>query len=361
MASLAAVSRRAVHDQGVLRARRHAAVVGPGGAQGRHRRRGRDDGGAHARSRRHPARRHQRLRAVHVVRDATTASTAAPTTRTIRRASSVAARAARARSSAPAARPSASAATSAGRFACRRSSTACSDTSRPAGWCPARGSIRGARRGARMVATGPLARRAEDLWPLVKILAGPDGHDEGAHRMTLGDPAAVRLDKLTVVDVEDNGAQPGASRAQGGAGARRGDVLARRGRAHPTRALPRACAARSRSGRRRWRRATGQSFSELLGNGRRTRGARRAGSSGRCAARPHTLPAIGLAMLERVSGWRAARAARAVELGRGLRAPDPRRHRRRRDALPVVRVAGAAPLQAAAGRRSTSCTPRSST
>ena len=58
---------------------------------------------------------------------------------------------------------------------------------------------------ARIVATGPLARRAEDLWPLLQILAGPDGLDEGATPMALGDPAAVRLDRLTVVDVEDNG------------------------------------------------------------------------------------------------------------------------------------------------------------
>src|SRR4051812_10444372 len=60
--------------------------------------------------------------------------------------------------------------------------------------------------GARMVATGPLARRAADLWPLTKILAGPDGKDEGAYEIALGDPAAVRIDQLTVVDVEDNGA-----------------------------------------------------------------------------------------------------------------------------------------------------------
>ncbi len=60
----------------------------------------------------------------------------------------------------------------------------------------------------RIVATGPLCRRADDLWPLVQILAGPDGLDEGATAMALGDPAVVRLDRLTVLDVEDNGLNP---------------------------------------------------------------------------------------------------------------------------------------------------------
>ncbi|HEY1510268.1 MAG TPA: amidase [Solirubrobacteraceae bacterium] len=57
-------------------------------------------------------------------------------------------------------------------------------------------------RAAEMLATGPLVRRAEDLMPLLSIMAGPDGHDAFATPMTLGDPTAVSLDGLRLVTVE---------------------------------------------------------------------------------------------------------------------------------------------------------------
>jgi fatty acid amide hydrolase 2 len=60
----------------------------------------------------------------------------------------------------------------------------------------------------RYLATGPLARRAKDLWPLLKILAGPDGQDSGCAERDLGDPANVRIPDLVVLDVVDNGAVP---------------------------------------------------------------------------------------------------------------------------------------------------------
>lgn len=169
---------------------------------------------------------------------------------------------------------------------------------------------------ARIVATGPLARRAEDLWPLLKLLAGPDGLDEGATEMTLGDPEGVRIDRLTVLDVEDNGINPVHPELRA-AQQRVVDVLARGG--------ARVRRLRFPSLRRSFEiwsatlaAADGQSFSVLLGNGRPTRGAR---ELAKWAVRrsPHTLPAIGLAMLERVNHLVPARAARAVELGRALR------------------------------------------
>lgn len=56
--------------------------------------------------------------------------------------------------------------------------------------------------------TGPLARRAEDLWPLLNILAGPDGHDPICQAGTLkGDPAQVQLKDLRVLSLEHNGRQ----------------------------------------------------------------------------------------------------------------------------------------------------------
>jgi fatty acid amide hydrolase 2 len=52
---------------------------------------------------------------------------------------------------------------------------------------------------ARLTVFGPLARRAEDLMPLVRLMAGPDGEDEVATEMELGDPADVSLEGLRVV------------------------------------------------------------------------------------------------------------------------------------------------------------------
>jgi fatty acid amide hydrolase 2 len=60
----------------------------------------------------------------------------------------------------------------------------------------------------RMLGTGPLARRAEDLMPLLRIIAGPDGQDPLTRIATLGDPATVSLEGLSVVTVEDASVRP---------------------------------------------------------------------------------------------------------------------------------------------------------
>lgn len=59
----------------------------------------------------------------------------------------------------------------------------------------------------RYLCSGPMCRRAEDLWPLVKILAGPDGQDDCVE-LELGDPASVSLRGRTLLNVEDNGIAP---------------------------------------------------------------------------------------------------------------------------------------------------------
>ncbi len=56
--------------------------------------------------------------------------------------------------------------------------------------------------------TGPLARRAEDLWPLVRVLAGPDGECGACRPIELGDPDGVDVAALRVLDVPDNGTTP---------------------------------------------------------------------------------------------------------------------------------------------------------
>ncbi len=57
----------------------------------------------------------------------------------------------------------------------------------------------------RYLTTGPITRRAEDIWPYLKALAGPDGEDEGCQLIELGDPADVDLAGLQVITVADNG------------------------------------------------------------------------------------------------------------------------------------------------------------
>ena len=51
----------------------------------------------------------------------------------------------------------------------------------------------------RMLGTGPLARRAGDLLPILKLLAGPDGDDELVRELELGDVADVPMEGLRVL------------------------------------------------------------------------------------------------------------------------------------------------------------------
>jgi fatty acid amide hydrolase 2 len=61
----------------------------------------------------------------------------------------------------------------------------------------------------RFLATGPMVKKAEDLYPILKILAGPDGEDGGcSSELLLGDPASVELRGMTVLDVRGNGVMP---------------------------------------------------------------------------------------------------------------------------------------------------------
>ena len=54
----------------------------------------------------------------------------------------------------------------------------------------------------RFVTCGPLVRKAEDLMPVLEIIAGPDGIEQRCVPSTLGDPATVDLRSLTVYSVE---------------------------------------------------------------------------------------------------------------------------------------------------------------
>ena len=59
-----------------------------------------------------------------------------------------------------------------------------------------------------LLAVGPLTRRAEDLMPLLAIIAGPDSQDPLTKPMQLGDPASVSLDGLAVTVVQDSSIRP---------------------------------------------------------------------------------------------------------------------------------------------------------
>jgi fatty acid amide hydrolase 2 len=149
----------------------------------------------------------------------------------------------------------------------------------------------------RYLTTGPLCRRAEDLMPLLRVLAGPDGIDARCEAVSLGDPRAVKLEGLRVVVIRSNGiarvdpaiedAIERAAGALAGKGARvveaRLDKLGR--------SLEMWSAMLNAAG--------GESFAELMGEGT-------AVSAGLELARwlvgrsVHTLPAIVLALLENV-------------------------------------------------------------
>lgn len=59
----------------------------------------------------------------------------------------------------------------------------------------------------RFLSTGPLCRHAEDLMPLMRILAGPDGEDDCCRPLELGDPATVSIRGMRVLVVDGDGRQ----------------------------------------------------------------------------------------------------------------------------------------------------------
>ena len=163
--------------------------------------------------------------------------------------------------------------------------------------------------------TGPIVRRAEDLMPLLRVLAGPDGTDPGCYEQELGDPHRVDLTETRVVDVRGNGfrrvspelqaVQEGAARALEGQGA---DV--RRARIESLKRSLDMWAAMMSD-------AADTTFAEHLYGGKPRSSFR---ELGRLALRrsDHTLPAVGLAILERAASRMTKRVQRFVQQGRAL-------------------------------------------
>jgi len=57
---------------------------------------------------------------------------------------------------------------------------------------------------ALMLTIGPITRRAEDLMPMLRVIAGPDGVDPYVREMPLGDPADVPLEGMRLLLSEDS-------------------------------------------------------------------------------------------------------------------------------------------------------------
>jgi fatty acid amide hydrolase 2 len=168
----------------------------------------------------------------------------------------------------------------------------------------------------RYLTTGPLCRRAEDLWPLLKILAGPDGLDSGCREMPLGDPGAVDLASLRVVTIETNGVTP-VDRELTRAQRRVADRLAELGAKVET-----ATVRGLRRSRDIWSAmlsaAGGPTFTELLANGGKYNGL---AELAKLAVRrsDHTIPAIVLGLLEKLPKMMPKTLARAIDAGGDLR------------------------------------------
>ena len=149
--------------------------------------------------------------------------------------------------------------------------------------------------GLRYLTTGPIARRAEDLMPLLRLLSGPDGQDSQCRPMALGDESAVDISSLTVLDVPDNGSvmvSKELRRAQSSAG----QALAYMGaKVKKTRIKG------LKDGLYIWSAmmsaAGGPSYASYMGNGPEVNPFLELGKW-LLRRSPHTLPSIGLATLE---------------------------------------------------------------
>lgn len=71
------------------------------------------------------------------------------------------------------------------------------------GLCPNTGHFPPAQPDERYLVIGPLCRRVEDVMPLLRVMAGPDGRDATVQPLALGDPAAVDLTRVSVFAVPE--------------------------------------------------------------------------------------------------------------------------------------------------------------
>lgn len=171
-------------------------------------------------------------------------------------------------------------------------------------------------RALRFNTTGPLARRAEDLMPLLRIIAGPDGRDAGCQPYELGDPARVDFSALRVLVIEDDGRRPRVTRELRHAQQRAAYALARRGARVDLVSLPELKHSLPITGATLID-AGGASLEEALGNGTRLRLGRELARLALRRSR-HSYPPLFILLLERLGrrmpGWSRRHTARGVAL-----------------------------------------------
>jgi fatty acid amide hydrolase 2 len=165
---------------------------------------------------------------------------------------------------------------------------------------------------------GPLCRRAEDLPLLHSILAGPDGEDPECVAMELGDPRGVDVSKLTVLSVPDDGrtpVSPALRAAQAKAAAHLASLGAkvREVRFEGLRDALEIWSAMLQG-------AQGTPFSTLMGNGEEDVAFGPELLRFALGQSHHTLPAIALNGLEKVTKRFEGRSRTMRERGRALRA-----------------------------------------
>ncbi|MEW5734649.1 MAG: amidase [Thermodesulfobacteriota bacterium] len=162
--------------------------------------------------------------------------------------------------------------------------------------------------------TGPMCRRAADLWPLVRTLAGPDGKDHGCVSILLKDPDTVDLAGLRVVVIPGTGnirVHPELAAAQKKAA----QILEKAGAKITTARLPLL-----KKSFLIWASmlsaVDSTPFGTTLGNGKPVRLAAET-AKWAIGASAHTLPALLLAAMERLPADKSA--AKYVALGKELR------------------------------------------
>jgi fatty acid amide hydrolase 2 len=169
----------------------------------------------------------------------------------------------------------------------------------------------------RYVTTGPIARRAEDLYPFLSIVAGPDGIERSCIDVKIQDPAKVDVAKLTVHLVPDNGIFE-VSAAMRGAQERAARALESRGGR-----VVRTTVKRLRRSIEIWsamlHTSGGPSFRSMMAEG-----AERFSPLRELARMPlgrshYTFPGIGLALLEVIPDLMKERTQRLAALGPELR------------------------------------------
>ncbi|MEM1348583.1 MAG: amidase family protein, partial [Myxococcota bacterium] len=168
---------------------------------------------------------------------------------------------------------------------------------------------------ARLLSTGPLARRAEDLHLLLQVLMGPDGVDPVCRERELGDPSEVDVSDLVVYVVPGLEVLP-PSQDMLEAQRKAAVMLERLGAEVREVSLPEFEKSFEIWGAMMYA-ADGPSFGELMGKPTTLSILRELTRWGRRRS-PHTLPALLLAVLEKVNGLLPQRNSEMVARGEAL-------------------------------------------